>query len=328
MLTSLYHAIGQFAPFEYLADLVVYRLFGFSPNTTFGEALHFFIGDVSKIFALLTIVVFVIAIIRSYFPPEKVKKYLAGRGIVGNVLAASLGIVTPFCSCSAVPMFIGFVESGVPLGVTFSFLISAPTVNEVALILLWGLFGWKIALLYIATGLAVAIVGGVVIGRLNLERFVEEYVFQTKFNDREIANPTWHERTAAAWIYTKDLLKGIWPYIVFGIGIAAGVHGWVPVGFVARVAGPDNPFAVIIAVLLGIPLYSNAAGTIPIVQVLVAKGLPLGTALAFMMSVTAISLPELIILRKVLKPRLLAIFVGVVSVAIIFLGYLFNAILR
>lgn len=328
MLTSLLQTVGRFAPFEYLADFVAYRLFGFDPATTFGEAFHFFIGDVSKIFVLLTVIVFVIAVIRSYFPPEKVKKYLARRGILGNVLAASLGIVTPFCSCSAVPMFIGFVESGVPLGVTFSFLISAPTVNEVALILLWGLFGWKIALLYIATGLVVAIVGGLVIGRLKLERFVEEYVFQIKFNDGEIANPPLSERAAAAWVYTKDLLKGIWPYVVFGIGVAAGVHGWVPVGFVASVAGPHNPFAVVIAVLLGIPLYSNAAGTIPIVQVLMEKGLPLGTALAFMMSVTAISLPELVILRKVLKLRLLVIFVGVVSSAIIFLGYLFNLILK
>ncbi len=327
MLTAFSQMIGQFAPFEYLADLISYRIFGFDPATTFGEAFHFFVGDISKIFVLLTIIVFVIAVIRSYFPPEKVKNYLARRGITGNILAASLGIVTPFCSCSAVPMFIGFVESGVPLGVTFSFLISAPTVNEVALILLWGLFGWKIALLYIATGLVVATVGGVIIGRLNLERFVEDYVWKIKFNDGQIASPPFRERAAAAWVYTKDLLKGIWPYVVFGIGVAAGVHGWVPVGFVARIAGPNNPFAVVFAVLLGIPLYSNAAGTIPIVQVLLEKGLPLGTALAFMMSVTAISLPELVILRKVLKPRLLLVFVAVVSAAIIFLGYLFNIIL-
>jgi uncharacterized protein len=320
--------IGQFAPFVYLADLVAYKLLGLSPATRLGEALHFFVLDITKVFFMLTLIVWGVAVIRSYFPPEKVKKLLGHRmEFIGNIMAAFLGIVTPFCSCSAVPMFIGFVESGVPLGVTFSFLISAPTVNEVALILLWGLFGWKIALIYITTGLLVAIFGGLIIGRLKLEKYVEEYVYQIKVGDTAVISPAFRERSANAWIYTKDLLGKIWIYVFIGIGVGALIHGYVPIDLVARYAGKDNFFAVPVAVLMGIPLYSNVAGTIPIVQALMEKGLPLGTALAFMMSVTAISLPELIILRKVLKPRLLAVFVGIVAMAIVFIGYLFNLLI-
>ncbi len=328
MLRVILQAFGQFAPFVYLADLVVYRIFGFSPETRLGEVFHFFVLDMTKVIFLLALIVWGVAIIRSYFPPEKVKKILSHRlEFVGNIMAATLGIVTPFCSCSAVPMFIGFIESGVPLGVTFSFLISAPTVNEVALILLWGLFGWRIALLYVGTGLLVAIFGGLIIGRLGLEKYVEEYVYQIKVGETPELTRPFKKRSAAAWIYTKDLLGKIWLYVLLGIGVGALIHGYVPIDLVTRYAGRGNPLAVPVAVLMGIPLYSNAAGTIPIVQALMEKGLPLGTALAFMMSVTAISFPELIILRKVLKPQLLIVFVGIVAAAIVAIGYIFNFLL-
>jgi uncharacterized membrane protein YraQ (UPF0718 family) len=311
-----------------IADFIVYQLMGISSDTTLGGALNFFFYDTMKIFLLLVVIIFVVAIIRSYFPPEKAKKLLSNkREYVGNFLAALLGIVTPFCSCSAVPLFIGFLESGLPLGVTFSFLISSPTVNEVALIMLWGLFGWKIALIYISTGVFIAFFSGIVIGKLKLEYLVEEYVYQIKMGESEIAEPSWQERVNYAWEYTKDILKRVWPYVLIGIGIGAWIHGYAPIDFVVKYAGRDNPFAVIIAVLIAIPLYSNAAGTIPIMQALVEKGVPLGTALAFMMAITAISTPEMIILRKVIKPKLIAIFTGIVSVSIIITGYLFNAIL-
>jgi uncharacterized membrane protein YraQ (UPF0718 family) len=224
-------------------------------------------------------------------------------------------------------MFIGFVESGLPLGVTFSFLISSPTVNEVALVMLWGLFGWKIAFIYTATGVILAFFGGIIIGKLKLEHLVEDYVYQIKMGESETIVPTWKERLGYARDYTKDILRRVWLFVLIGIGLGAWIHGYVPMDFVLKYAGPGNPFAVIVAVLIGIPLYSNAAGTIPIVQALVEKGLPMGTALAFMMSIVAISTPEMIILRKVIKPKLIAIFAGIVSVAIIIVGYLFNAIL-
>jgi uncharacterized protein len=313
---------------KFLADSLVYKLMGIQPGTRLGDTLNFFFYDTAKVFLLLITIIFVVAVIRSFFPPERARKLLGHhREYVGNFLAALLGIVTPFCSCSAVPMFIGFIESGLPLGVTFSFLISSPTVNEVALVMLWGLFGWKIALLYTTTGIAIAFFGGIVIGKLKLEHLVEEYVYQIKMGEAEMAAPTWKERIVYARGYTKDILKKVWIYVIVGIGFGALIHGYVPMDFVVKYAGPGNPFAVIVAVLLGVPLYSNAAGTIPIVQALVGKGLPMGTALAFMMSIVAISAPEIIILRNVIKPKLLAIFIGIVAVAIIIVGYLFNAIL-
>jgi uncharacterized membrane protein YraQ (UPF0718 family) len=313
---------------KYLADSLVYRLLGVQPGTRLGDSLNFFFYDIAKVFLLLITIIFVVAVIRSFFPPERARKLLGHRReYVGNFLASLLGIVTPFCSCSAVPMFIGFVESGLPLGVTFSFLISSPAVNEVALVMLWGLFGWKIALLYTATGIVVAFFGGIIIGKLKLENQVEEYVYQIKMGECEMAVPTWKERVENAWGYTKDILKKVWIFVIIGIGFGALIHGYVPMDYVLKYAGPGNPFAVIVAVLLGVPLYSNAAGTIPIVQALVGKGLPMGTALAFMMSIVAISAPELIILRNVIKPKLLAVFTGIVATAIIIVGYLFNAIL-
>jgi uncharacterized membrane protein YraQ (UPF0718 family) len=277
---------------------------------------------------LLTTIIFVVAVIRTSFPPEKTKRLLSHkREYVGNVLAALLGIVTPFCSCSAVPLFIGFVESGVPLGVTFSFLISSPMVNEVALIMLWGLFGWKIALIYIGTGLVVAIVAGIIIGKLKMEKYVQDYVWEMQVGNAEIVSLNFREKLNYAREYKLELLKKIWPYVVVGVGLGAFIHGYVPQDFLARWAGPDNPFAVPIAVALGVPLYSNAAGVIPIVHALMEKGMAIGTVLAFMMAVTALSLPEAIILKNVLKNRLLAVFFGIVATAIVCVGYLFNALL-
>jgi len=318
----------MFTFLERFADLVVLRWLGLDVETHLGGALHFFIYDTFKIFLLLSTIIFFVAIIRSWFPPERTKRILSHeRQYVGNVMAALLGIVTPFCSCSAVPLFIGFVESGVPLGVTFSFLISSPMVNEVALIMLWGMFGWQIALIYIGTGLLVAIVAGIVIGRLKMERYVQDYVWEIKVGDVDVAEQSWSERFAYARDYTTGLLKKIWPYVVIGIGIGAFIHGYVPQDFLLKWAGRDNPLAVPLAVILGVPLYANAAGVIPIVQALTAKGMAIGTVLAFMMAVTALSLPEAVILSNVLKKRLLATFFGVVAVAIMMVGYLFNLIL-
>jgi uncharacterized membrane protein YraQ (UPF0718 family) len=314
--------------FKGIADLVVYKLFGMAPGTHLADALNFFIYDTLKIFFLLSFIIYLVAVIRSWFPPEKTKRILSHeREYIGNVMAALLGIVTPFCSCSAVPLFIGFVESGVPLGVTFSFLISSPMVNEVALIMLWGMFGWRIALIYVGAGLLVAIGAGIVIGRLKMEKYVQDYVWEMQVGNSEIADQSWAERFAYAREYTLGLLKKIWPYVVIGIGIGGFIHGYVPQDFLARWAGPGNPVAVPIAVALGVPLYSNAAGVIPIVQALTAKGMAVGTVLAFMMAVTALSLPEAVILSNVLKKPLLATFFGIVATAIVIVGYLFNAIL-
>ncbi len=310
------------------ADYITFDLIGLIPGTRPGEALDFFLYDTVKIFLLLTTIIFVVAIIRTSFPPERTKRMLSHKKeYVGNVLAALLGIVTPFCSCSAVPLFIGFLESGVPLGVTFSFLISSPMVNEVALIMLWGMFGWKIALIYIGSGLVVAIVAGIIIGKLKMEKYVQDYVWEMQVGNAEIMQQTLREKLDYAREYTQDLLKKIWPYVVVGVGLGAFIHGYVPADFLANWAGRDNPFAVPVAVALGVPLYSNAAGVIPIVHALMEKGMAIGTVLAFMMSVTALSLPEAIILKNVLKNRLLVVFFGIVAVSIAIVGYLFNAIL-
>ena len=310
------------------ADYITFDLLGLLPGTHLGEAANFFLYDTTKIFLLLTTIIFAVAFIRSSFPPEKTKRMLSHkREYVGNVLAALLGIVTPFCSCSAVPLFIGFVESGVPLGVTFSFLISSPMVNEVALIMLWSLFGWKIALIYIGSGLLVAIIAGIIIGKLKMEKYVQDYVWKMQVGNAEIIEQTFREKLGYAQGYTRDLLKKIWPYVIVGVGLGAFIHGYAPQDFLVRYAGRDNLFAVPLAVLIGVPLYSNAAGVIPIVHALMEKGMAIGTVLAFMMAVTALSLPEAIILKNVLKNRLLAVFFGIVAVAITLVGYLFNAIL-
>lgn len=303
---------------------------GFLEEAQYQGAINFFFYDTMKIFLMLSVIIFIVSVIRSFFPPERTKRLLGegkARGFLGNVFAALLGIVTPFCSCSAVPVFIGFVEAGIPLGITFSFLISSPMVNEVALIMLWGLFGWKIALLYIGTGVTIAIIAGIIIGKLKMEKYVESYVYDMKIGNMNIDKPSWKQRFSEALQYVIEILKKIWPYVIVGIAIGGVMHGWAPEGWLAKYAGKDNPFAVVVAVLIGIPLYSNAAGTIPIVSELTRLGMPMGTALSFMMAVTALSLPEIIILRKVLKPKLLAVFVGIMAVAIITIGYLFNIIL-
>lgn len=312
-----------------LASYVTYNLIKLERGSRFGDAIEFFIYDTIKIFLLLSIIIFIVSIIRSFFPPEKTKKILSHKKeFIGNILAALLGVVTPFCSCSAVPLFIGFVEAGVPLGVTFSFLISSPMVNEVAVVLLWGLFGWKIAAIYIGAGLLVAIFGGFILGKLKLEKWVEEYVYKFHLGQgQEIIRQTFRERIEYAKWNTMDILKRVWLFIIVAIGIGGFIHGYVPEDFLAQYAGKGNPFAVPIAVALGVPLYSNAAGVLPIAYALVEKGMSIGTVLAFMMAVTALSLPELIILRKVLKIQLLAVFVGIMTLTIMAVGYLFNAIL-
>lgn len=278
---------------------------------------------------LLVLVVFGVGIIRSYFTPEKTRKLLGGKSLfAGNVLASSLGVVTPFCSCSAIPLFLGFVQSGVPLGVTFSFLIAAPMINEVALVLLFGLFGWQIALLYASTGLLIAIIVGYVIGKLNLEKFVEGWVYETKAKQVDLVEEQLSitERIDAGITAVKEIVAKVWIYIVLGIAVGAGIHGYVPENFMASLMGKSAWWSVPLSVLIGIPMYSNAAGIIPIVQALLEKGASLGTVLAFMMSVIGLSLPETIILKKVLKIQLIGIFIGVVGIGIIIVGYLFNFI--
>ncbi|MEB0009092.1 permease [Pseudomonas sp. MH9.2] len=292
-----------------------------------GGALQFFLYDTPKVLMLLTGIVFLMGMINSHFTPERTRAMLAGRSEgMANVMAASLGVFTPFCSCSAVPLFIGFVQAGVPLGVTFSFLISAPMVNEVALTLLLGLFGWKVALLYLSLGLFIAIVAGWVIGRLKMEAYLEDWVRdmpKVHATAGDTSMPL-HERINAGFGSVREIVGKVWPYILAGIAIGAGIHGYVPEDFMASFMGKEAWWSVPLAVLIGIPMYTNAAGIIPIVQALLAKGAALGTVLAFMMSVIALSLPEMVILRKVLKVRLIATFIGVVAVGILIVGYVFN----
>lgn len=319
-----------FAPIQWFADWLVYSIFNITNDTSLGNAVNFFVYDTIKIVLLLAVIIFAVSLIRSYFPPEKTKKFLskAKFPIVNNFLAALIGIVTPFCSCSAVPIFIGFVKAGVPLGATFSFLISAPMVNEIALVLLWGLFGWKIALIYIVSGVIIATLAGWIIGKLRLEKWVEGFVYKVKIQQIDEIKQTVKNRIEYAKKYMIDIVKSVWIYIIIGVGLGALMYGYTPNDLLVQYAGPNNFFAVPLATLIGIPLYSNAAGTIPIVSVLIDKGMAMGTALAFMMAVTALSLPEFIILRKVLKPKLIAIYALIVGLGIIFTGYLFNIIIR
>jgi len=322
--------VDIFAPIQWFADWLVYSIFNVARGTSLGNTVNFFVYDTIKILLLLAAIIFVVSLIRSYFPPEKTKKFLskAKFPIINNLLAALIGIVTPFCSCSAVPLFIGFVEAGVPLGVTLSFLISAPMVNEIALVLLWGLFGWKIALIYIVSGVTIATVAGWIMGKLKLEKWVEEFVYKVKIKQSNEKRLTFKNRLEYAKRYMINIVKSVWIYVVIGVGLGALMHGYAPNDLLVKYAGPNNFFAVPLAVLIGIPLYSNAAGTIPIVSVLIAKGMAMGTALAFMMAVTALSLPEFIILKKVLKPKLIITYALIVGLGIIFTGYLFNLIIR
>jgi uncharacterized membrane protein YraQ (UPF0718 family) len=314
---------------EAFARWLVHDLLSMAVNSRLTSALEFFVYEAPKVLMLLFVVVFGVGIVRSFFTPERTRRMLAGRRqAVGNVLAALLGVVTPFCSCSAVPLFIGFVTTGVPLGVTFSFLISAPMVNEVALVLLFGLFGWEVAALYLGTGLAIAMIAGWTIGRLHLEKWVEGWVYQTKTGvGPDTAPLSWADRVRAGRDAVKDIVGRVWPYVLAGIAVGAGIHGYVPENFMASIMGKGAWWSVPLAVLVGVPMYSNAAGIIPVVQALLGKGAALGTVLAFMMSVIGLSLPEMIILRKVLRPPLIATFAGVVALGILLVGYLFNLVL-
>ncbi|MCX6721169.1 MAG: permease [Candidatus Staskawiczbacteria bacterium] len=295
----------------------------------FVSAVDFFINDTIKIFLLLIAIVFVVSIIRSFLPPEKIKKILSHKNkFVGNILASLLGIITPFCSCSAIPLFLGFIEAGVPLGVTFSFLVASPMINEIALALLFSLFGWKVASVYVVSGLIIAILSGIIIGELKVENLVEDFSKGRRNNPLELSVLSWRQRFAYAKNYTFDIVKRIWLFIVIGVGIGAFIHGYVPAELIARYAGGSTWYAVPLAVLIGIPLYSNAAGVMPLVSVLTEKGVSMGASLAFMMSVTGLSLPEFLILKKVMKTKLIIIFAGVVGVGILFTGYLFNLVLR
>lgn len=310
-----------------LANLIIDDLLGMTTGNHLTEALRFFIFEVPKVLLLLVLIIFGVGILRTYFTPEKTRALLEGKPLfTGNILASLLGIITPFCSCSAIPLFLGFVEAGVPLGVTFSFLIAAPMINEVALVLLVGLLGWKVALIYAGTGLAIAILSGWIIGKLKLEKFVAEWVFKVKSNhENELESElSFHDRIQVAYESVKEIVGKIWIYIIIGIAVGAGAHGYVPEDFMGSLLGKNNWYGVPLAILMGIPMYSNAAGIIPIVSVLMEKGVSLGTALAFMMSVIALSLPEIIILKKVLKWQLIAVFTGIVATGIVIVGYLFN----
>lgn len=308
------------------ANVAAFDVLRLERGSQVGEAVAFFLYDVPKVLLLLTGIVTVVSFLRSFVSPERVRAALAGRGVLpGTLAAAGFGVITPFCSCSAVPLFIGFVEAGVPLGVTFAFLVSSPMVNEVALVLLWGLFGPGVALAYMGAGLTVAVLSGLLIGRLGMERYVEDYVWTIRAGGSAIDfRPSLEDRIHDAWRSTVDIVRRVWPFVVAGIAVGALIHGFVPTDLVVSLGGRDNPLAVPALVALGVPLYSNAAGTIPVVEALLGKGLPLGSALAFMMAVTALSVPELVILRRVMKPRLLATFVGVVGAGILLVGYGFN----
>jgi len=332
LLAAWWLVYGNLSSFS---RLITYHVLPLREGTHLGSTVEFFIFEVPKVLLLLTLIVFGVGIIRSYFTPERTRKILAGsRESAGHVLAALLGVVTPFCSCSAVPLFMGFLTAGVPLGVTFSFLVSAPMVNEVALVLLFGLFGWQVAALYMGTGLFIALVTGFVISRLRMERHLEDWVLELTSSKPEASqlriedeHMDWDDRVQFGIDAVKEIVLKVWPYVTIGIAVGAGIHGYVPENFLAGIMGKEAWWAVPVAVIIGIPMYSNAAGIIPVVQALLSKGAAFGTVLAFMMAVIAISTPEAIILRKVLKPRLIGVFIGVVTVGIIFVGYLFNIVL-
>jgi len=327
-LTAL-GCVGAYLALRPLADVLTYDLLRLSRDSHLGSAVNFFLYDTPKILLLLTAVVFLVGIVRTFFTAESARRALGGRREgIGNVAAAGLGVVTPFCSCSAVPLFIGFVEAGVPLGVTFSFLVAAPMVNEVAVVLLFGLFGWRTALLYITLGLGIAITSGWVIGRLRMERYVEGFVYEMAVGQLDTEEGlSWTDRVQRARQAVREIVGRVWPFVVVGIAVGASIHGYVPEDFLADVMGKGAWWSVPAAVALGVPMYSNAAGIIPVVEALMDKGAALGTALAFMMSVIALSLPEMIILRRVLKWQLIAVFIAVIVTGIVFVGYVFNFVL-
>jgi len=317
-----------FYPIKLFADLLTAKL---DSSSALYSAANFFIYDSIKILILLAVIIFIVSFIRTYFAPEKVRLLLAKKNkYLGNVLASLLGIITPFCSCSAVPLFLGFLEVGVPLGATFSFLVASPMINEVALVMLLGMFGFKIASIYIVSGLLIAIFSGIIIEKLKIENLIADFALKNRINAEKISteNKSLQERIDYANGYTLDIIKKVWMYVLLGIGIGAWIHGYVPTDFLAKYAGSNNWFAVPLATLIGIPLYSNAAGIIPLIGALTEKGVAMGTALSFMMAVTALSLPEFIILKKVMKTKLIVIFAGIVGIGIIFTGYLFNFLIK
>ena len=324
--------IGWVIFYKYLStvtNFIIDHIFSLTAGKHLTEALRFFIYEVPKVFLLLILIIFVVGIIRSYFSAEKTRDALKGKSLfTGNILAALLGIVTPFCSCSAIPLFLGFVEAGIPIGVTFSFLIAAPMINEVAVVLLIGLFGWKVTIVYVVTGLIIAILSGWLIGVFKLEKYVADWVFQVKSNNQEIdpKKTPFEERIKYGYNTIKEIVGKIWIYIIIGIAVGAGAHGYVPEDYLSALMSKAHWYSVPLAIIIGVPLYSNAAGIIPIVSVLIEKGVSLGTALAFMMSVVGLSLPEIIILKKVLKIQLIAIFIGIVAFGIIIVGYILNLI--
>lgn len=320
-----------FYPIKFFADWLIYEIFSLKPDTLFAEALNFFVYDTLKIFLMLAGIIFSVSILRSFLSPERIKNTLSHKNTyLGNLLAGLFGIITPFCTCSAIPLFLGFLEAGVPLGVTFSFLVSSPMINEVALILLWGMFGIKVALIYIISGLVIAVVSGIIIGKLKLENLVERIAYNKGLTSSPFAGIkwTWPDRIKYAKGYTAMIIKSVWPYIIAGIGVGAWIHGYVPADFLVKYAGGKSWYAVPVATLIGIPLYSNAAGIIPLLSALTEKGVSMGTALALMMAVTGLSLPEFMILRKVMKIKLLVTFAAIVGTGIIFTGYLFNLVLK
>jgi uncharacterized protein len=318
-----------FYPVAIFADWLTFSVFRIESGTLLASAVDFFIFDTIKILLLLVVIIFAVSIVRSFLPPEKIRNILSHeKKYVGNILASLLGIITPFCSCSAVPLFLGFVQAGVPLGTTFSFLVASPMINEVALVMLLGMFGWKIALLYVVSGLAIAIFSGIMIEKMNLKNLLEEIAIGGNEKKIDSVALNWQQRIDYAQDYTINIMSKVWRYVILGVGVGAWLHGYVPADFLAQYAGADKWYAVPLAVAIGIPLYSNAVGVIPLVGVLTEKGVAIGTSLAFMMAVTGLSLPEFMILRKVMKTKLIFIFASIVGVGIIFTGFLFNTILR
>jgi len=320
----------MFKPVQLFADWLVYSLLGLAPGAVAGGAVNFFVFDTIKIFILLSCIIFSVSILRTFLPPSRVREIILKKSrFSGHLWAAALGIVTPFCTCSAIPLFLGFIQTGIPLGVTFSFLVASPMINEVALVMLFGMFGVKIAALYALSGFVIAVVSGLIIGKLNLENLLEGFDPSKRIKNIAFGDEMpWTERFSFAREYTLDILKTVWPYVLAGIGVGAWIHGYVPENFLARWAGADKWYAVPLATLVGIPLYSNAAGVIPLVSALTEKGVALGTTLAFMMAVTGLSLPEFMILRRVMKVRLLLIFFGIVGAGIMFTGFLFNWVMQ
>lgn len=314
---------------EKIVDTLVYGVWALEKTSSIGSAVHFFIYDTIKIYILLVLIIFVVSFLRTYFNTDKVRVYLQGKSeFTGNVLAALFGIITPFCSCSAIPLFLGFMQARIPLGITFSFLISSPMNNEIAIALLFGLFGWKVTALYIGFGLLVAIIGGFIVGKLGMEKYVLIPVVPMSgdLEDIEI-KLSLAQRCQESWVYTYDIVKKIYLFVMIGVGIGAFIHGYIPTDFIIKYAGSNTWYSVPLAVLLGIPMYSNAAGVMPLIEVLTGKGMLLGTALSFMMAITALSLPEAMILKRILHVKLIAAFFGIVGLGIMGVGYLFNAIL-